>query len=152
MKKYVAKLVVFAAILVSLAAQANCGPKEVKLANQQWADAINSNDTATVVKLYANDAILLPTYGNDPITTTAGRTAYFNDFFAKHQNLRVHFDKTLVQLLSGGAVSSGLYTFTAMQQDKPSQITARYTFVYRTTATGCQLINQHSSVTPLPTF
>lgn len=128
---------------------ATCTKAEVENADLRWANAIDSNNVDKVVSLYANKAVLLATVHTPPIVTRAGRIAYFDKFFRTYKHAQVVYDGTkYIQIFNGGAVSSGLYTFSGIKNEHPVKVHARYTFVYRSTTNGCELITHHSSEWP----
>ena len=128
---------------------ATCTKAEVEKADNRWANAIDSNNVNKVVDLYAKTAVLVSTVQTPPIVTRQGRVAYFNKFFHTYKNVRVTYtDNKYIQVFNGGAVSSGLYTFSGIKHGKKTDVKARYTFVYRATPNGCELITHHSSEWP----
>lgn len=128
---------------------ATCTKAEVEKADMRWANAVDSNNVNEVVDLYAKKAILLSTVQTAPIVTRQGRVAYFNKFFHTYKNAKVTYDgNKYIQVFHGGAVSSGLYTFSGVKKDKATEVKARYSFVYLSTANGCELITHHSSEWP----
>ena len=129
---------------------ATCNTAEVNEADARWAQAINSHEVAEVVNLYAPQAVLLATIDNRPIDTREGLTDYFTKFLATYKNVRVIYtgDKH-IQVMADGATSSGFYTFSGIKDGKLTEVPVRYTFVYRATPTGCQLMKHHSSPVPM---
>lgn len=129
---------------------ATCTKNQVEEADSRWAKAIDSNQVQKVVNLYAPDAVLLATVENKPITTQEGRSAYFTQFFNTYKNAHVTYtgDKH-IQVHNDSASSSGLYTFSGTKDGKAIEVPARYTFIYRATANGCELIKHHSSQLPM---
>lgn len=145
MKKIIA-LALFALFLNQ--ASAACLKEAARNADYRWADAVETQDPATVNRLYAHYAVLLATYENKPITNSKGRLNYFNHFLHSMNKMQVHYNQEIIQTFPGGAVSSGLYTFSGEKDGKPVSVPARFTFVYQNTAKGCQLITHHSSTLP----
>ena len=147
----------FTAIIVSAItigqAFANCNTStEIKTADQAWATALATHNPQTAANQYAKNAVLLATYENNPITTAAGKKAYFTSLFQTLPQLQVQYDKEIIYTFPGGAVSSGLYTFSGVQKGKSVNIPARFTFVYEATANGCLLVAQHSSALPISPY
>jgi hypothetical protein len=128
---------------------ATCTKAEVEKADVRWANAIDSNNVDKVVDLYAKKAVLVSTVQTAPIVTKQGRITYFQKFFHTYKGMQVAYNgNKYIQIFHGGAVSSGLYTFSGIQHGKKTDVKARYTFVYRSTANGCELITHHSSAWP----
>lgn len=128
---------------------ATCTKAQVEEADARWASAIDSNQVKQVVDLYAPDSVLLGTVENKPITTKEGRVAYFTKFLNTYKDMRVTYTgEKHIQVQGNSASSSGLYTFSGIKDGKATEVSARYTFIYRATANGCELIKHHSSQLP----
>lgn len=128
---------------------ATCTKIQVAAADARWAKAIDSNEVKQTVNLYASQAVLLATIKNKPIVTQQGRVIYFTQFFRNYPQVKVHYTgEKYIQIFGDGAVSSGLYTFSWQKDHKQFEVPARYTFVYRATPNGCELITHHSSKLP----
>ncbi len=144
---------VFLTFLISISlaspAWAACQKTELLKADAAWAKAIESNNVQKIVNQYAPKAVLMATVENKPIISRAGKVNYFTKFFETYPKVQVHYiGEQYLQIFSGGAVSSGLYVFSSSKAGKPIEVHARYTFVYRDTPKGCQLITHHSSKLP----
>lgn len=128
---------------------ATCTKTQVEAADARWAKTIDSNEVKQTVNLYASRAVLLATVKNKPITTQQGRVIYFTQFFKDYPRIQVHYTgEKYIQIFGDGAVSSGVYTFSGIKEGKHFEVPARYTFVYRATPNGCELITHHSSKLP----
>ncbi len=128
---------------------AHCSKAQVEAADLRWAKAIDSNRIDTVVNLYAPQAVLLATVKDAPIVSRQERINYFKHFFKAYKKAKVvYLGKRYVQVFNGGAVSSGLYIFSGVKNGKMTEVPARYSFVYRATDRGCELITHHSSQLP----
>lgn len=156
MKKLLLTLSGLAMVAPALS-MAHCTVFDVYAADAEWKNAIDSNDADDVVDLYAQDGVLIPTFGVIIIDNQIDRFEYFTKLFHEVQNLSVNFDYPTrhVQFIDGGAVSSGFYTFEGESDEGHVEVPARYTFVYKKHHhdegdTGCnlQLITHHSSEQP----
>lgn len=143
----------FASVLISPAAFASDAAlkNEVKAAFQNWQKSLSGQDAQKVVALYDQDAILLATLNDDPITTQDQRTSYFEGLVKKPE-MAVAVQQEDVRVLDENtAIVSGIYTFSFKDTEKTTQIPARYSFVYEKNAAGQWLIeNHHSSMLPMP--
>ncbi|OGT30685.1 MAG: hypothetical protein A3E87_06915 [Gammaproteobacteria bacterium RIFCSPHIGHO2_12_FULL_35_23] len=124
----------------------------VQQADQIWATALATHNPKTITNQYAKGAVLLATYENNPITTQTGIKNYFTSLFQTIPQLQVHYNKEIIYTFPGGAVSSGLYTFSGKQNGKVVSTPGRFTFVYEATPNGCLLIAHHSSVLPVRNY
>lgn len=122
--------------------------QDVLQADKLWQTSMATQQANQVASLYATDAVLIATFENKPLTTSQERLAYFQHLIQSLPDIRVQYQQEIVQLLPGGAVSAGLYTFKGTKSGEQTEIPARFTFVYKTTPQGCQLIHHHSSQLP----
>jgi uncharacterized protein (TIGR02246 family) len=122
--------------------------KEVDAAFAEWRSALSSGKAENVVKLYDEDAVLLATLANEPITDQKARTAYFTTLTAKPK-LSAAVNKEFVKLLDdNSAIISGVYTFSFEEHGKIVQIPARYSFVYEKENGKWMIVQHHSSQMP----
>lgn len=121
---------------------------DVQRADRAWANAMATHNPEAVDRLYSSRAILLATYKARLLKTSAKRQKYFANLFSELKNLKVTFNKEYCQVFPGGAASLGIYTFSGIKGNQPTEIPARYTFVYQSTKNGCKLLVHHSSVVP----
>jgi uncharacterized protein (TIGR02246 family) len=124
---------------------------EVQGAFQTWQKSLSGKDAQKVVALYDQDAVLLATLHNDPITTQEQRTQYFEGL-VKKPDMAVTIQQEDVRVLDENtAIISGVYTFSFKDAEKTAHIPARYSFVYEKNSAGQWLIeNHHSSMLPKP--
>ncbi len=121
--------------------------QQVEQALQTWLQAIGTGTPDAVMKLYADNAVLLPTLSPVIRTTVQARKDYFDEFTAK-KNLKGVLDEQHIQLFGDTAINSGLYTFTYTENGQTLTVPARFTFVYRQTPQGWIIVEHHSSKLP----
>jgi uncharacterized protein (TIGR02246 family) len=122
--------------------------EEVDAAFAEWRSALSGGKAENVVKLYDEDAVLLATLANEPITNQKSRTAYFTTLTAKPK-LSAAVNKEFVKLLDdNSAIISGVYTFSFEENGKTVQIPARYSFVYEKENGKWMIVQHHSSQMP----
>jgi uncharacterized protein (TIGR02246 family) len=120
----------------------------VTKAFESWIAAVSSGNPEQVVKLYAEDAVLLPTLSPVVHDTPDKRHAYFTEFISR-QNLKGVVDESRVRVFGEFAVNSGAYTFTFTRPDgKTQEVPARFSFVYRKEEDEWKIIEHHSSAAP----
>ncbi|MFJ1573165.1 MULTISPECIES: DUF4440 domain-containing protein [unclassified Pseudomonas] len=110
----------------------------------QWNASLQSGDPAAVARLYAVDALLLPTVSSLPRLSTAERVDYFKHFLADRPSGRL--DSHHVSIGCNQASLAGLYTFDFAATGK--QVAARYTFTYDWTGSEWLISHHHSSLLP----
>ena len=111
-----------------------------------WERALRTGNPETVAELYAADAVLVPTVSNVVRHDRSGIIDYFTRFLAKAPQARLH--ESHLRLLGDIAIHSGIYLFRLTREAGSAEVPARFTFVYRKTATGWKIIEHHSSYMP----
>lgn len=113
---------------------------------QDWNRALLSKDTSQVLKLYAPDAILLPTLSPKVRRNHKEIGDYFDFFLTlspkseiQQENIRIYDDI---------AINSGIYVFNVFQDGKTSEIPVRFTFVYKQFNDKWLIVEHHSSAMP----
>jgi hypothetical protein len=109
-----------------------------------WMTALNARDLHQVLALYADDAVLLPTFSPHALRTPVDRRRYFEQLTARPGLAVTLHEKTLrVQALGPDLeVASGIYRFQVEIDDEPLVFEARFTFVV---APGPAPIRHHHS-------
>lgn len=96
----------------------------------RWMDYVNAGDVIGVTGLYAEHAVLLPTFSPHTINTAAQRSEYF-DSLASRRGLQVSLHpKTLrvTSLSETVKVASGIYRFSFEVDEEPLTFEARFSF------------------------
>ena len=106
---------------------------------EQWNSALQTKDPKEIVKLYANNAVLLPTISNDVCHTHQEMEAYFSNFLVQEPNGKI--DEANISIFNNIAMNSGLYTFSFKDGSK---VQARFTFVYLWDGVSWKIIKHHS--------
>lgn len=114
----------------------------------RWADAVCSHVSDNVVKLYGQNAVLVPTFSKDMRTTPEEIRDYFEGMFKK-ENAGVRFDFETAQAreADGRMVVSGAYTFYYDENGGRTEILSRFTFVLNPQS-AAPIEHHHSSVMP----
>ncbi|MDR6713678.1 uncharacterized protein (TIGR02246 family) [Pseudomonas hunanensis] len=111
---------------------------------QQWNASLQTGDPAVVARLYASNAVLLPTVSSQPRLTQDERIDYFRHFLADRPSGAL--DTHHVSIGCDKVTLSGLYTFAFAASGK--QVPARYTFVYVWDGEQWLISHHHSSSLP----
>ena len=121
---------------------------DVEAATARWIDAFNRRAIDEIVTLYADDAVFLGT--SSPVLRTS--PSLVREYFAGLKRLGPDARQVLgehrVQLLGDVAISSGFYALHRMQDGKPTESPARFTFVYQRRAGRWVIVTHHSSALP----
>ncbi len=123
--------------------------RQVENSFEQWINAINSRSVIDITNLYDKDAILLPTMLNKVCNSPELIKSYFEELVKKN-DLKVVAKEAHIRVFDNIAVNSGLYIFS-FKKDQTSNLTvipARFSFVYKKTPQGWQIIDHHSSKIP----
>jgi len=146
-------LLTFMMLLIVQNVQASVSSSKIAVKNayKDWCDAINEakGDPEVMVKFYAPDAILLPTfYPKILINRDGGLNDYFKKF-TSHTDIKCTPDTLRTQLYNDVAINSGFYTFTYKENDgQLKTVPARFTFVYEFVDGKWLIIEHHSSMKP----
>jgi uncharacterized protein (TIGR02246 family) len=125
-------------------------PESIKQALQIWLDAVASHTPEKVAALYDTDAVLLPTLRNAVHDTPAERLDYFQ-MFATMPEIKGKVEEQHPRLLDENtAVNGGIYTFSFLQDGKPVNVTARFSFTYKKENGEWKIVEHHSSRLPEP--
>ncbi|WP_249369659.1 SgcJ/EcaC family oxidoreductase [Acaryochloris marina] len=121
-------------------------PAEIADLFEQWDQSLQTGQPSEVVKTYAPDAILVPTVSNRVRHTPAEIEDYFQGFLALKPDGRIVEQN--IQVFCDLAVNSGLYAFAVVKEGRPSELMARFTFVYRKIGDRWLIVDHHSSGMP----
>ncbi len=121
--------------------------QEVQKAFDAWIAAVSTGSSEAVMKLYAKDAVLLPTLSPRVDNTPELRQEYFDAFTAK-PDLKGTVNEEHIRVFGNTAINSGLYTFSYTHEDETVEVPARFSFVYRKTPHGWMIVDHHSSKLP----
>ncbi|QEH97773.1 nuclear transport factor 2 family protein [Gluconobacter thailandicus] len=112
----------------------------------EWAKVVSTGEIEELLKLYAPDAILVPTVSDEVRGADDQRRAYFENFLAK-PNLRCEiksFKKRISHKL-GTVVIGGLYDFTFGEDQKAELVPARFLFTFEEINGRWVITGHHSS-------
>jgi hypothetical protein len=93
-----------------------------------WMATVCSGSVRSVLGLYNQDAVLVPTYDTNILRGHVQLRAYFRRFMSK-DNLCGHIDGIVDQEVGGARVQSGIYTFQWSEGAAEKSVRARFTFV-----------------------
>jgi len=121
-----------------------------EISNQfvMWNKALQTGDPNIVAAYYAADAILLPTVSAKVRHNHDEIRDYFAHFLSKEPVGRIVEQN--IRIYDNIAINSGLYTFSLTEDGVHTDVSARFTFVYRKYEDGWLIIEHHSSI--LPTY
>jgi uncharacterized protein (TIGR02246 family) len=119
---------------------------EVQSLFQEWNHALQSKDTSQVLKLYAPDAILLPTLSPKVRHNHKEIGDYFDFFLTLSPKSEIQQEN--IRIYGGIAINSGIYVFNVFQDEKTSEIPVRFTFVYKQFDDKWLIVEHHSSAMP----
>jgi uncharacterized protein (TIGR02246 family) len=113
---------------------------------QKWNRALQSKDTSQVLKLYAPDAILLPTLSPKVRHNHKEIGDYFDFFLTLSPESEIQQEN--IRIFNDIAINSGIYVFTVLQEGNTSEIPVRFTFVYKQFNDKWLIVEHHSSAMP----
>lgn len=116
---------------------------------RRWIAALNEGKAHEAAALYADDAILLPTFSSRALSLPASRLDYFESLVAR-AGLRVELHDATVKLHPQPAdmvIACGIYRFSFAVDGEPLTFEARFTMVLCPTDPG-PIRHHHSSQVP----
>lgn len=113
---------------------------------ERWAIAVTRGEKTTLLSLYAEDAILVPTVSNDVREDRLSRQAYFDDFLA-NEALTCELEEysRRVSRKLGTVVIGGRYTFRYLVDGETTTIPARFLFTFEEILGEWKITGHHSS-------
>lgn len=114
-----------------------------------WIFRVNELAVEDLLDLYAENAVLLPTFSNDLLTDKTGIRGYFEQLSGQ-QGIKVSVDEESIvtQRFSNSLQAvSGIYRWDFGGGDEPIVIEARFTFVLDLNLTN-PILHHHSSQLP----
>jgi hypothetical protein len=116
---------------------------------KQWMDAVNNGDIDTLLNLYADNAILIPTFSNRILKTAADRQEYFERLATRDDLSVALHEKTLVEQLVNGPIAtlSGIYCWRFAIDGQLLNFEARFSYVFDMDSAN-PIIHHHSSQIP----
>ncbi len=115
----------------------------------QWIGALNDGLPSKAAALYADDALLLPTFSPRSLSLPATRLSYL-ETLAGRSGLHVELHKPTVrfhQLSAAMVVASGIYRFSFSVDGEPLAFEARFTMLVCPLEAG-PIRHHHSSQVP----
>ena len=118
---------------------------------KQWITYVNAGDLDGILGLFADDAVLLPTFSSNILNSEKELSAYFSGLAAR-PGAKVELDEASVLATDflgsdSGVVLAGNYTFYFLEGDALVAYPSRFTFVM-----ACDqpqpIVQQHSSLQP----
>ncbi|MFM7447621.1 MAG: SgcJ/EcaC family oxidoreductase [Leptolyngbyaceae cyanobacterium] len=113
---------------------------------EQWDQSLQTGKPSEVAKNYADDAILVPTVSNKVRHTHPEIEDYFQRFLKLKPDGRI--EEQNIQIYCDVAVNSGTYTFAVVKEGQPSEVKARFTFIYHKVGDRWLIVDHHSSEMP----
>jgi hypothetical protein len=97
---------------------------------RRWVEFVNSGDADGVENLYADHAVLLPTFSPHTINTRQQRGDYFRSLASrKGLQVSIHEKTVRIRALSPSIkVASGIYRFCFEVDDEPLTFEARFSY------------------------
>ena len=122
-------------------------PDRIRDLTQHWIDTVCTHDPDAVVDLYASEGVLIGTVAKRIKIGRGQIKTYFDTFLQKPQLCGV-IEEDHVQSFCGWAIHSGVYTFSWVEKGVPTNLAARFSFVWKHLPTGWKIENHHSSAVP----
>jgi uncharacterized protein (TIGR02246 family) len=128
------------------AVKRSASTKEIAGLFDRWNEALQTGRPEEVLKLYAPDAVLLPTVSNKVRHNHEEIKDYFQHFEELKPSGKINEQN--IRIFGPMAINSGIYTFTLTKDGKQTEVKARFTFVYRRRGDHWLIVEHHSSAMP----
>ncbi|KAA0015293.1 DUF4440 domain-containing protein [Salinicola corii] len=113
---------------------------------ERWAIAVSRGEKETLLSLYAEDAILVPTVANDVRDTRHERQRYFDSFLANEAlTCELGDYSRRVSRKLGTVVVGGHYVFSYLLKGETVTIPARFLFTFEEIQGEWKITGHHSS-------
>ena len=144
------KLIIAAALFVSLWATAIAGPKEDALqVLEKWTRAFSDSDVDAIVRLYASDTTFMGTGSKTVVVDEAEIRRYFEQALLNNRPRGATLNSYSTTVLSDTAVLfAGVDTVTGVRDGKPTSANGRVTFVVAKRGAQWQIVHFHRSAMP----
>jgi hypothetical protein len=115
----------------------------------EWMRVVCSGSPSRAARLYALDAVLVPTVGPEVLVGRDLIRGYFEQFMGDRPELCGEVEQLIEQKGRGVQVLNGTYRFQWLGPSGPEQVRARYTYVL-TPGERSPIVTHHSSAVPEP--
>lgn len=113
---------------------------------ERWAIAVSRGEKETLLSLYAEDAILVPTVANDVRDNRHDRQTYFDNFLANEAlTCELGEYSRRVSRKLGTVVVGGHYVFSHLKDGETVTIPARFLFTFEEIQGEWKITGHHSS-------
>jgi uncharacterized protein (TIGR02246 family) len=123
--------------------------KEIAELFNKWNASLQTGKPEGVVKLYAEDAVLLPTVDNAVRIGYEAIKSYFREFIKLKPKGEI-IERHISVLDKNNVADDGLYAFSIVANGKNKVIKARYSFIYEKIKGKWLIKVHHSSQMPNP--
>lgn len=113
----------------------------------KWNAAVETGDPEQIVRLYAKDAVLLPTMANTVRVGHEPIKDYFRGFLKLKPKGKI-LKRYITVLDQNNVADDGLYSFAIIKAGKHHTIHARYSFIYEKIKGKWMIKVHHSSQLP----
>lgn len=116
---------------------------------KQWMDAVNNGDLEGLVALYADNAVLIPTFSSRLLNAPEKIRDYFQKLASREDlSIALHEKTVIVQPIHANVVSMcGIYCWRFSIDGEMLSFEARFSYVLDLSAEK-PIINHHSSQIP----
>jgi len=123
--------------------------KSAKDILESWIHGVNKGETQTLVDLYDEDAVLIPTFSSRMLNSKNKRVEYFEKLGTKKDLAVSLHEKTFIEqdLKNGTFILNGLYKWSFSIDGEMLDFEARFTFVVNPTKKN-PILHHHSSQIP----
>ncbi|MEO3358030.1 SgcJ/EcaC family oxidoreductase [Acinetobacter haemolyticus] len=118
--------------------------QEISALFEKWNQDLQSGKPESIVKLYAQDSVLLPTLSNKLRFTPAEKEDYFKHFMENAPSGKI--ETRFIDIGCNTALDTGVYTFSFAKTGE--SVKARYSYTYQWNGNQWLITSHHSSLMP----
>lgn len=134
-------------LLIATPALAKTKAPDVRDALKQWVSAVESGSVDDITDLYDAHAVMISAFQQKPITTHEALVKYYRKVEG-NSGIKIDIIEQHPRRYGNIAVNSGRYTFHDVEDGEPTDMPARFTFVYILKDGKWIIVDHHSSLVP----
>lgn len=115
---------------------------------KDWVAAVESGSLDAIMKLYDQDAVMISTFAQHPLTKRDQIMGYYKKVVS-NPDIDVVVSESHPRLFGNMAINTGEYTLNYTQDGEPVSIPARFSFTYRLRGDAWIIVDHHSSRVPI---
>lgn len=122
----------------------------VEAATAAWGLALASCNIDRIMSLYDPQAVVWPTTWRTTASSPQTIRKYFEGACSPGSGSKIAVTEQNARVYGDTAINSGTFSMSAVRDARSTPIPVRFSFVYRRSAGQWLIVDQHSSLMPVP--